>query len=198
MKWHSLLHWSAVSALRDIDLEESKEKIIFETMPIRRAVTTLAVPTVISQLIVLVYNMADTWFIGQTKDPYQVAAVTVCYPIFMLLAAISNLFGIGGGSLISRLLGRRDYHKAGTVATFTIWASAAFTLVYSAVIFLSGRGLLGILGTDAGTMGYALDYLRWTVVAGGLSTVLNMVMAASSAPKAVLKLPASACPSAES
>lgn len=72
-----------------------KETEIFEQMPIRRAVLTLAVPTVISQLIVMVYNLADTWFIGQTGDPYQVAAVTVAYPLFMLLSAFANLFGIG-------------------------------------------------------------------------------------------------------
>ena len=82
-----------------------KETGIFEQMPIRRAVLTLAVPTVISQLIVMVYNLADTWFIGQTGDPYQAAAVTVTYPLFMLLSAFANLFGIGGSSLISRLLG---------------------------------------------------------------------------------------------
>ena len=83
-----------------------KEKELFEDMPVRKAVLTLAVPTVISQLIVLIYNLADTWFIGQTGDPLQVAAVTVSYPLFMLLGGLGNLFGIGGGSLISRLLGR--------------------------------------------------------------------------------------------
>ena len=77
-------------------MEQSKEKQIFEQMPVPKAVFTLAVPTVISQLIVLIYNLADTWFIGQTGDTLQVAAVTVSYPIFMLLSAFANLFGIGG------------------------------------------------------------------------------------------------------
>lgn len=157
--------------------DTGREKRIFEELPIRKAVTTLAVPTVISQLIVLVYNMADTWFIGQTKDPYQVAAVTVCYPIFMLLSAISNLFGIGGGSLISRLLGRKEYDQAGKVATFTIWASVAFTLVYSTVVFFGRDYMLGAMGIDEETIAYASDYLLWTVVIGGWVTVLNMVIA---------------------
>lgn len=91
---------------------KQKEKDIFENMPVRKAVLTLAVPTVISQLIVLIYNLADTWFIGQTEDPLQVAAVTVSYPIFMLLGGLGNLFGIGGGSLISRLLGRGEQRNA--------------------------------------------------------------------------------------
>ncbi len=65
-------------------MEPSKEKQIFETMPVSKAIFTLAVPTVISQLIVLIYNLADTWFIGQTGDTLQVAAVTVSYPILSL------------------------------------------------------------------------------------------------------------------
>ena len=155
----------------------TREKTIFEDMPIKRAVISLAVPTVISQLIVLIYNMADTWFIGQTRDAHQVAAVTVCYPIFMLLNAIANLFGIGGGSLISRLLGKNDYKNAGKVATFTLWASGIFTLIYSIVIFFIGDVLLQMLGTDRETFGYASDYLFWTVVLGGFFTVLNLVVA---------------------
>ena len=75
----------------------SEEKTeLFETVPIRRAAMTLVIPTVISQLVMLVYNMADTWYIGQTGNPYQVAAVTVTYPIFMMMNALANLFGIGG------------------------------------------------------------------------------------------------------
>ena len=106
-----------------------KEKDIFENMPVRKAVLTLAVPTVISQLIVLIYNLADTWFIGQTGDPLQVAAVTVSYPLFMLLSGFGNLFGIGGGSLISRLLGKGEPENAGKIGTFVIWVSGMATLI---------------------------------------------------------------------
>ena len=77
---------------------KGNEKELFENMPVRKAVLTLAVPTVVSQLIVLIYNLADTWFTGQTGDSRQVAAVTVSYPLFMLLGGQGNLFGIGGGS----------------------------------------------------------------------------------------------------
>ena len=101
--------------------EEKTE--LFETMPIRRAAMTLIVPTVISQLVMLVYNMADTWYIGQTGDPYQVAAVTVTYPIFMLMNAFANLFGIGGSSLVSRMLGSGKRKETGAVAAFSLWAA---------------------------------------------------------------------------
>ena len=158
-------------------MEQTKEKQIFETMPVRRAVFTLAVPTVISQLIILIYNLADTWFIGQTGDTLQVAAVTVSYPIFMLLSAFANLFGIGGGSLISRLLGSGREEEAGKVGTFALWAAGGVILVYSLAVWIFGEGLLGILGSSGQTLAFAKAYLFWTVVVGGLPTVLNMVLA---------------------
>ncbi len=156
-------------------IEEKTE--LFETMPIRRAAMTLVIPTVISQLVMLVYNMADTWYIGQTGDPYQVAAVTVTYPIFMLMNALANLFGIGGSSLLSRMLGGGEQKKTGAVAAFSMWAAGGVTLCYSVICLLFDRQFLTLLGTDAGAIPYAQDYLFWTVVVGGLPTVLNMVLA---------------------
>lgn len=158
-------------------MEQTKEKQIFETMPVRKAVFTLAVPTVISQLIILIYNLADTWFIGQTGDTLQVAAVTVSYPIFMLLSAFANLFGIGGGSLISRLLGSGREEEAGKVGTFALWAAGGVILVYSLAVWIFSEGLLGIPGSSGQTLAFAKEYLFWTVVVGGLPTVLNMVLA---------------------
>lgn len=150
---------------------------IFENMPVKKAAMTLVIPTVISQLVMLVYNMADTWYIGQTGDPYQVAAVTVTYPIFMVLNALANIFGIGGGSLISRMLGNGEKEKTGAVAAFSLWAAGFITLVYSLLCFLNDRELLHLLGTDETAIEYAHQYLFWTVVAGGLPTILNLVLA---------------------
>ena len=155
--------------------EEKTE--LFESMPIRKAAMTLVIPTVISQLVMLVYNMADTWYIGQTGDPYQVAAVTVTYPIFMLMNALANLFGIGGSSLVSRMLGSGEREKTGAVAAFSLWAAGGVTLCYSLLCLLFDRQFLTLLGTDTGTLSFAQDYLFWTVVIGVLPTVLNMVLA---------------------
>ena len=156
----------------------AEEKIeLFERTPIHKAALTLVIPTVISQLVVLVYNLADTWFIGQTGDPHQVAAVTVTYPIFMLLSAFANLFGIGGSSLISRMLGGGEQEKTGVVATFSLWAAGGVTLIYASLCFLFDGVFLRALGTDAETLVYAKEYLFWTVVIGGIPTVLNLVLA---------------------
>ena len=86
---------------------------LFSNAPVRKAVLTLAISTVISQLITVVYNMADTFFIGKLNDPLQVAAATVVMPCFMLLTGFANLFGLGGSSLISRCLGTDDQEKRG-------------------------------------------------------------------------------------
>lgn len=67
----------------------------------------MAIPTILSQLVTMIYNLADTFFVGQTGDPNQVAAVSFAFPAFMILTAIGNLFGVGGGSLLSRLLGAK-------------------------------------------------------------------------------------------
>lgn len=150
---------------------------LFERTPIRQAARTLIIPTVISQLVMLVYNMADTWFIGQTGDPHQVAAVTVTYPVFMMMNAIANLFGIGGSSLISRMLGSGEQENTGAVAAFSLWAAGGVTFVYAFICLLYDGLLLGALGTDVRTFGYAKDYLFWTVVIGGIPTVLNLVLA---------------------
>lgn len=92
----------------------TKEEILFEEAPVGRAVLTLVIPTIISQLITVIYNMADTFFIGQIGDANQVAAVSLCMPIFVFLTGFANLFGIGGSSLMARSLGTGDHKKSKT------------------------------------------------------------------------------------
>ena len=99
---------------------------IFSEMPVAKAVLTLAIPTVISQLITVIYNMADTFFIGQLNDPLQVAAATISMPIFVFLTAFANLFGIGGSSMIARSLGRGDKAAARHASSFSIWTGSGF------------------------------------------------------------------------
>jgi Na+-driven multidrug efflux pump len=95
-----------------------KKKQIFETMPVPKAVASLAVPTILGQLITMIYNLADTLYIGQTGNPYMVAAISISFVQFFMLNALGNLFGIGGGSLISRLLGAGQPERSETSARF--------------------------------------------------------------------------------
>lgn len=150
---------------------------LFENMPVPKAVITLVIPTVISQIITVIYNMADTFFIGQMNDPNQVAAATLALPPFVMLTGIANLFGIGGSSLISRSLGVGDREKAKKCAAFGIWSAAAVALVYGVVMYLVRPVIFPLLGTDADTYGYCSDYVLWTITVGGIPTVLNACLA---------------------
>ena len=146
---------------------------IFERMPVSKAVIALVVPTIISQIITVIYNMADTFFIGQMDDPAQVAAATLIMPIFMMLTGFANLFGIGGASYISRSLGIKDNDKARKSASFSIWGAIGIAIAYGVAIFALRPLLLPFIGADASTYQYCSDYLFWTVTIGGIPTVLS-------------------------
>lgn len=150
---------------------------LYESAPISRAVISLAVPTVLSQLITVLYNMADTFFIGQLNDPSQVAAATVSMPPFILLAGFANLFGIGGSSLISRSLGEGNQQKARRAAAFSIWGAGAVALLYGLVFLVFKPYILPLFGTTATTYDYCFDYLFWTVTIGAVPTVLSACLA---------------------
>lgn len=150
---------------------------IFCEMPVRRAVLTLAVPTVISQIITVIYNMADTFFIGQLNDPNQVAAATVAMPAFAALTALSNLFGIGGASNIARCLGKKDNETAKRTTAFSIWTSLIVALFYGILIFLARPWFLPLLGTNSETYDFCSSYVFWTITIGAIPTVLNAELA---------------------
>lgn len=150
---------------------------LFAHTPVSRAVLALAVPTVISQLITVVYNAADTFFIGQLGDPDQVAAATLSMPVFMFLTAFANLFGIGGAGAISRCLGAGSRERAKRCAAFCIWSAAAVSLLYGLALYLARGRLLPLLGTNEATYAYACSYSFWTVTVGAVPTVWNAELA---------------------
>lgn len=119
-----------------------EKRVIFEEMPIPKAVATLAVPTILSQIITMIYNLADTFFIGQMGNPYMVAAVSLVYPVYHLLTSFSNLFGVGGGSLISRLMGEGKPQEAGRVSSFSLYMGGltALNVLHSYMFQSVGKG----------------------------------------------------------
>ena len=152
-------------------------KELFEEIPVNKAVMSLVIPTIISQLITVVYNMADTFFIGQVGIPDQVAAASLCMPMFILLTGIANLFGIGGSSLISRCLGVGDTDKAKKVAAFSILTASAITLAYGIGLYILRPAILPMIGANEGTYEYCRQYVFWTITIGGIPTVLNALLA---------------------
>ncbi|NLT40553.1 MAG: MATE family efflux transporter [Clostridiales bacterium] len=155
----------------------SPEKIdLFENYPISKAVLKLALPTIVGQLVAMIYNLADTYFVGQLNDPNQVAAVSLCFPAAMTMTALSNFFGIGGGSLFSRCLGSREYDKARKSGSFCFYSMIAAALVYSIVFLLFMNPILRLLGASDATIGYCRQYVFWIVVVGALPSMLSVML----------------------
>ena len=115
---------------------------LFEKAPVPKAVATMAVPTMISMLVVVIYNMADTFFIGQTKDPLQVAAVSLATPVFMIFMALGHLFGIGGSSAISRALGERRKDRAWHISSFCCYGSLGLGVMVAVISVLGMEQIL--------------------------------------------------------
>ena len=161
-----------------VESVKDEKLALFSTVPVPRALATMAIPTIISQLITLIYNIADTWFIGQTDNPYMVAAASLVATVFLMTAGVSNLFGVGGGSLVVRLLGSSREEEARKVASFSLVMAAIAAVAFSLVCLIFMDPLLYLLGASENTIGYARQYLTIVVVIGGLPTVLSSTMSA--------------------
>lgn len=136
-------------------------KEIFENAPVRKAVFTMAIPTIISMLVVVVYNMADTYFIGKTNDEMQVAAVSLATPVFMLFMALGNLFGIGGCSSISRALGEKNNERAKKISAFCCYSSVCIGIIMIILFMTCMDWILKIIKASPNTIDYAREYLTY-------------------------------------
>ena len=147
---------------------------VFEEYTVPKAVMTMALPSMLSMLINIVYNLADTFFVGQTGDSNQVAAVSVSMPLFLLFIATGNLFGVGGCAFVSRSLGEGRKDRVKTISSFCIYASIAVGLVLGIIFFTLKNQILMLVGASENTLGLAADYLKW-VALGAPSIVLSMI-----------------------
>ena len=144
---------------------------LFEKVPVPKAVATMAVPTMISMLVVVIYNMADTFFIGQTQDPLQVAAVSLATPVFMIFMALGNLFGIGGSSAISRALGEKHKERrAWHISSFCCYGALGLGVIVAIFSVLGMEVILRLIGASENTIGFARKYLL--IISIGAPTIL--------------------------
>ena len=139
----------------------SLQRDLFETMPIPRAYLKLAVPVVLSMLLNVVYNMVDTWFISMTGNADLVAGVSICSPVFILSIAIGDIWGLGGSSLIARLLGKKEDSQAGGVSAFCLYAAFGTGLVLLAAMLIFRNPVLNLLGANAESLPHASAYFTW-------------------------------------
>ena len=156
--------------------EKALQADVFQNLPVPSALRKMILPAVVSQLIVLIYNMADTFFVGQTNNPYMVAATSLILPVFNITLCLAGLAGIGGGSLISRLLGQDDKAEARRVSAFSLYLALAISALFAAAMAAFMEPILGLLGAGDNTYGYARQYALCVIVAGGVPTVLSNVL----------------------
>lgn len=149
-------------------------KDLFENRKVFGAILTLALPSALGQIILVIYNMADTLFVGLTGSDTLLSAVTVCTPAFMILSAVSNLFGIGASSVMARALGCGNREKAKQATAFAVWGCVAVTCLYCVGVLLLMDPFIDLLGgCDPQIHAPAQQYLIFAVLLGGLPTALN-------------------------
>lgn len=158
-------------------MAEEKNLYLFEQASVPRAVASMAVPTIISSLVIVIYNLADTYFVGMLNDSVQNAAVTLSAPVLLAFNAVNNLFGVGTSSMMSRALGRKEYDTVRRASAFGFYCTVFCSILFS-LIYMTAKGpLLVLLGTDADTLTATGEYMKWTVACGAVPAILNVVMA---------------------
>ena len=150
---------------------------LFESVPVPRALAAMGIPTIISQLINLIYNMVDAFFIGRTGNSYMMAATTVTLTLTMMNVAFSNLFGVGGGSLIARLMGVRREDDAKQVSAYSLRGCLLLSVSWSVVIGVFLEPILRVLGASANTLEFAKQYSILVIVIGSTPAILSLTLA---------------------
>ena len=158
-------------------MEDRQKTVLFEETPIPKAVMIMSVPTIISSLVMVIYNLADTYFVGMVNDPVQNAAVALAAPVLLAFNAVNNLFGIGSSSMMSRALGSKDYDTVYKSSAFGFYCALISGAVFSVLFTMFRHPLLVILGSDAQTAAATGEYLKWTVTCGAVPAILNVVFA---------------------
>jgi len=158
------------------DMSKADSKEIFEELPVLKALRIMAVPTIFSQIIILIYNLADTFFVGKTNNPYMVAGASLILPVFNVCISIAGLTGVGGGALISRLLGENRPDEAKKVSAYSFYLSIIIAAVFSVGMLVFLHPILNLLGASENTYLYAKQYAICVIVFGAIPTVLSNVL----------------------
>ena len=149
---------------------------LFERMPVPKAVKKLMVPTIAGSLVMVLYSLADTLFVGMLNDELQSAAVALAAPALMAFNAVNNLFGIGTSSMMSRALGAKDSDTVRKSAAFGFYGSVFSGLLMAVLAYLFLNPLMRVLGATEDTLAATRAYMNWAVVLGAVPSILNVVM----------------------
>lgn len=159
-------------------MDRSTDKTyLFEQMSASQAVRRQILPAIASQMVLLAYNLADTYFVGLLNDPLQTAAVSVAYTITVLMTAIANLFAVGGASCMARALGRHEDTDARCIAAISFWWCLLAAVLFSVVFAWLASPLLHLCGATSETYALAFHYAKCVVIWGGPCAIINILLA---------------------
>ncbi|WP_432405387.1 MATE family efflux transporter [Wukongibacter sp. M2B1] len=156
-------------------MEKNQRAEMMENEKIPRVLMKLAVPGIIAMLVNAVYNVVDTMFVGMLGNTSAIGAVSVAFPLFMIIAAFGQMFGVGAGSYISRLLGEKNKELADKTTSTTFFTSLVCGIVFMNVGTIIIEPLLKMFGATATIMPFAKEYST-ILVAGSVFTVCNMTL----------------------
>lgn len=154
----------------------TNKKELFETMPLNKAIIKLVIPNIIGSLVMIIYNLADTYFVGLLNDPVQTSAVTLIGVLLLLFNAINNLFGVGASSLMSRYLGAKDEENASRVSATGYYMALVSAIIFMICTFIFKNEILTIIGADVATFDASYRYMFWAVNLGAIPAIMNVVM----------------------
>lgn len=146
---------------------------VYEEKNISKAITRVGLPAMLGQLTTLIYNIADTFFVSLTKEPATIAAVTLCAPILLIIMSVACIFGMGGSSVIARLLGEEKKKEAGATMNFSVYAMALSGVITLALGLAFLQPLAKISGADANNIAYTCDYLKWIFIGAPFIMLAN-------------------------
>ena len=154
---------------------EDKRTKIYESDNLWKSIFSMVIPALLAILVMLIYNMADMIFVGQTKVTAQVAAVSIVGPIFNLIMAVAMLLSAGGTVLISKDLGAKDEEHARQTSAVCMWGAIILGVICALVIIAAHEPLLKFLGTTQDTYEYARTYMIILVLGAPFLLVSNML-----------------------
>jgi len=158
-------------------MKSMEKSVLFEQMPVPQAARRLMVPTILSSLVMVIYSMADTYFVGRLNNPIENSAVTLAAPVLLAFNAVNNLFGVGSSSMMSRALGEQDFDKVKKSSAFGFYCALFCGIIMSLLCTAFFQPLLHLLGADAETVTATAAYMKWTVLFGAAPSILNVVIA---------------------
>ncbi len=153
----------------------SLQEEAFTKYSIPRVLLKFIVPAALSQLTFLLLNLADAFFVGRTGDTFQISAMTITFPVVMLISCMGTVFGVGANANMASELGKGDQERAKIFSAFAVFAAGGITMLLSFGLLVAKEPLLYLIGADENSVGFCKDYLFWTFHIGCLPLVLSQV-----------------------